>query len=127
MAAAEPLKVLIFEDDSIISLYTAGLLQDLGHTAVEATSAEDALAMLAANPDFDLVIADYRLPSLSGGGLATAIQATWPGIQVVMLSGYTNCPSDVPDRVPWLTKPLSPHHLEHLLDEVYQHRRRRLA
>ena len=124
MVAADPLTVLIVEDDSIISLYTAGLLQDLGHTAVEASSAEDALAMLAASPDFDLVIADYRLPSLSGGGLATAILATWPGIKVAMLSGYTDCPADVPDHVPWLTKPLSPHHLEHLLGEVYQHRRR---
>jgi two-component system response regulator MtrA len=59
-------RVLVVEDDATVRESTVLLLTDSGLSATGATNGGDALALLTANDDFDLVILDLMLPDISG-------------------------------------------------------------
>ena len=51
-----PLVVLAVEDDALVLMNTAAMLEDLGHSVLEATSGDAALEILHRESDIDLVI-----------------------------------------------------------------------
>jgi DNA-binding NtrC family response regulator len=59
----------------------------LGHTATAVTAAEPALARLA-EQRFDAVMTDVSLPGMSGIDLAKELVKQYPGLPVVISSGY---------------------------------------
>jgi len=81
-------RVLVVDDDPIVLTGTAALLEDLGHVATEATSAEGALQVLRSAPGIDLVITDHAMPGMTGTELAARIRRSWPGLPFVMATGY---------------------------------------
>ncbi|MFZ5779032.1 MAG: response regulator [Pseudomonadota bacterium] len=85
------LRVLLVEDDWLIRAATSDMLQALGHVALEAGDAEQALALLASEP-VDLMITDLGLPGMSGEALAEKVGERWPDLVVVFASGYTDQP-----------------------------------
>ena len=44
--------------------------------------------LLAAEPRFALLLTDLMLPDVAGHDLAGSLQARWPGLAVVLMSGY---------------------------------------
>jgi signal transduction histidine kinase len=88
------LKVLVVDDDVLVSMGTSAMLEDLGHVAVEAASAARALEILASDNSFDLVITDHAMPGMTGAELARFIFSTFPGLPVVLASGYAELPDD---------------------------------
>jgi signal transduction histidine kinase len=99
-----PFRALIVDDDAAVRAGTAAMLEDLGHSAIEAGSGASALALLASEPDIDIVITDYAMPGMNGSQLAAKIQRIRPGLPVVLTTGYANIPADVP-VLPRLNKP----------------------
>jgi PAS domain S-box-containing protein len=87
VAPMPPLKVLLVEDDELIRANTMELLQDLGHSVIEASNAEKALAAIKAVP-VDVLIADVGLPGMSGEQLANKARELRPAICVVFATGY---------------------------------------
>jgi PAS domain S-box-containing protein len=85
-AGAAPLKILLVEDDDLIRANTAELLFDLGHAVVEAASAAEAIASIAADA-VDVLIADIGLPDMSGEQLARQAREAQPRIGVVFATG----------------------------------------
>jgi two-component system, response regulator PdtaR len=70
--ARVPLRVLIVEDETLISLFLQGVLRDLGHTVSGiAPSLRTALAVAAGAPS-DLAIVDVGLAGDGGDGVDTA-------------------------------------------------------
>jgi two-component system, response regulator PdtaR len=68
-----PLRVLIVEDDSMVSLFLQGVLQELGHSVSGiAPSLRTALAVAAGTPT-DLAIVDVGLVGDGGDGIDAAI------------------------------------------------------
>jgi CheY-like chemotaxis protein len=101
------MKILLVDDDSLVSTGTAAMLEDLGHTVTEAGSGREALSILEADPDFDLVITDHAMPGMTGLELAVRLREICPELPVVLASGYADLPSsDGPVlELPRLTKP----------------------
>ena len=91
-APAQPLKVLLVEDDALIRFSTAEMLAGLGHSVGEAEDGATALAMLDQG-GFDLVVTDLRLPGMSGEEFAARAVERRPDLRVVFASGY-----EAPDR-----------------------------
>jgi len=91
-AAAPRLKVLLVEDDFLIRLNAADLLQELGHEVAEATSAEEALPLLR-ETSFDVLLTDLGLPAMSGAELAARARAENPAIGVVFATGHNDIPA----------------------------------
>ena len=72
-AARRGLRVLIVEDESLVSLFLQGVLQDLGHSVSGvAPSLRTALAIAAGTPS-DLAIVDIGLAGDGGDGIDAAI------------------------------------------------------
>jgi signal transduction histidine kinase len=98
-------RILVVDDDALISASTGAMLEDLGHAVIEASSAARALDVLRAGAKVDLVITDQAMPGMTGIELARLLRHEWPGIPVILASGYADlldC-DDLP--VPRLAKP----------------------
>ena len=110
-------RVLVVDDDPIVAAGTAAMLEDLGHSAIEVGSAEVALQVLSSESEIDLVITDHAMPGMTGTELAKQIRRHWPGVPVVLASGYTELPGDELG-LPRLSKPYRQEELARLLAEL---------
>lgn len=93
-SAPEALKVLVVDDDALVCMGTSAMLEDLGHVAIEASSATSALEHLSSAQRFDLVITDHAMPGMTGAELARSIFSLHPGLPVILASGYADFPND---------------------------------
>jgi signal transduction histidine kinase len=84
------LTILLVDDDPLVAAGTAAMLEDLGHTVREASSAAEALALLEGDRAIDLVITDHVMPGMSGVELARRLRETWPDLRVILASGYAD-------------------------------------
>jgi signal transduction histidine kinase len=114
---SEPRRVLLVEDDPMVAAATSAMLEDLGHTVVEAISAERALELLRSDDAFDLVITDHAMPGMTGAELAMQIRHEWSSLPVVLSSGYSEVRKSVGDW-PRLSKPFRQHELAALVAAV---------
>lgn len=103
--------ILVVDDDALITLNTVDVLTELGHVALEAYSASEALDLLAARPEIGLVITDYGMPGMSGLELAHAAQGIRPGLPVLLATGYAELPDGLESDLPRLEKPFRPEDL----------------
>jgi len=83
-------RILLVEDNHDVGEFTAELLQDLGYVVKWAKSASEALILLADDEfAFDLVFSDVMMPGMNGVELATLISDRYPGLPVLLTSGYS--------------------------------------
>jgi PAS domain S-box-containing protein len=99
------LTILAVDDDTLVLLYTAGMLEDLGHVVYQAYSGEAALDILRREGAVDLVITDQAMPNMTGTQLAMIIKKEWPEIQVILASGYVEILPEEKTGLQRLSKP----------------------
>jgi CheY-like chemotaxis protein len=123
-ARAKPLEktiILIVEDEAIIRLATAALLEDAGYGVLEACDADVAVKLLESRSDIRAVFTDIVMPgSLDGLKLARAIRDRWPPVHLLVTSGR-NAPTEweIPRKARFLRKPYAPKHVLKALDELF--------
>ncbi|ACK51403.1 histidine kinase [Methylocella silvestris BL2] len=102
-----PCTVLLVDDDLLVSAGASSILEDLGHSVIEAHSGAEALRLLQNGSAPDLVITDYAMPGMTGLELARAIRASYPALPIVLASGYAELPHLGLDEkpLPRLAKP----------------------
>jgi PAS domain S-box-containing protein len=84
-------RVLVVEDNPDVGNFSTELLEDLGYATEWAKSADEALARLAGDSlEFDLVFSDVIMPGMNGVEMATIIRDKYPGLPVVLTSGYSS-------------------------------------
>jgi PAS domain S-box-containing protein len=96
-AASEPAatgrgyRVLVVEDNDDVGIFSTELLEDLGYEVRRVADANAALSILA-NDEFavDLVFSDVIMPGMNGVELASIVRERYPGLPVVLTSGYSN-------------------------------------
>jgi CheY-like chemotaxis protein len=84
-------RVLVVEDNDDVGMFSTELLEDLGYKVRRVADASAALAILA-NDEFavDLVFSDVIMPGMNGVELAGIIRERYPGLPVVLTSGYSH-------------------------------------
>jgi CheY-like chemotaxis protein len=97
-------RALLVDDEELVRISTAHMLQDLGYEVTEASSAEEALRLLKQGAAPDLIVTDHLMPGMSGAELAREVRATKPGLPILIVSGYAEVEGIAPD-LPRLTKP----------------------
>jgi PAS domain S-box-containing protein len=112
------LTVLAVDDDALVLMNTTMMLEDLGHTVIEAYSGPEALDMLRSNDHIDLVITDHSMPRMTGSELANEIRSHWPHLPIVLATGYAELPSGGDNRLPRLPKPFSQNQLQEVMTSV---------
>ncbi|HZH44083.1 MAG TPA: PAS domain S-box protein [Lysobacter sp.] len=84
-------RVLLVEDNAAVGDFANALLAELGQDVTWVRDAAQALELLARRAeDFDLVLTDVVMPGMTGLELGKLIQARWPQVPVVLMSGYSH-------------------------------------
>ncbi len=82
-------RILLVEDEGLIRLVTAQLLEDAGFEVVEAWNGDEAARVLDGPDGFDVLFTDVRMPgSLDGVDVAMHARRRHPAIPVLVVSGY---------------------------------------
>ena len=93
------------DDDPLVLTNTVAMLQDLGHTAIPASSGQQALDLLRTEDSIDLLLTDEIMPGMTGTELAAAIRE-WPKLSIILATGFAETPSDR-GAPPRLAKPFT--------------------
>ncbi|RDJ19950.1 PAS domain-containing sensor histidine kinase [Bosea caraganae] len=115
---ASCLRVLAVDDDALVLMNTAALLEDLGHEVVEAASGKQALEALRQGRPFDLVITDHAMPQMTGAQLFEVIKQEWPSLPVVLATGYAELPGGADPGMLRLPKPFWQSDLSRIIAEA---------
>jgi PAS domain S-box-containing protein len=87
----EKMEILLVEDNDSVGRFAHGLLTELGLVVTWATDARSALSLLEAREGgFDMVFSDIVMPGMSGIELAMIVRQRWPGLHMVLTSGYSH-------------------------------------
>lgn len=101
------LTILTVDDDLLILMNTAALLEDLGHDVLEAGSGQEALDLLRQRPDIDLIITDQAMPGMTGTQLADHATDMRGDLPIILASGYGEVPAGAQQRIVKLGKPFN--------------------
>jgi PAS domain S-box-containing protein len=118
VADQRPLVVLAVDDDGLVLTNTVAMLEDLGHTAISASSGKEALEILRQQGAVDLVITDYAMPQMTGLQLADAIKKEWPEVPVIIATGFAEMEPEAGPSLPKLAKPFTEAELAKELERV---------
>ena len=84
-------RILVAEDDPSVRAFVVSALSIKGH---EVTAAEDGgLAAEIVEEErgrFDLLLSDIKMPIMDGIALALQVAATYPGIIIVLMTGFAD-------------------------------------
>ncbi|GEM17533.1 two component response regulator [Gluconobacter oxydans NBRC 3293] len=107
--------VLVVEDQALLRFLAADMLEEAGYEASLAADADEALQVLARNPDIGTIFSDVNMPGdMDGVALARLIRERRPEIGLVLTSGTRiQDLGQLPGGTMFLSKPYE-------WDEVYR-------
>jgi CheY-like chemotaxis protein len=107
--------ILLVDDDPLVTEATAGMIEQLGHRALIASSGTLALELIRLEPTIDLLITDQAMPGMSGTELAARVRDARPALPIVLATGFADPPSG---DVPGLLRLDKPYRLEKLVSTI---------
>ncbi|MGQ9481760.1 histidine kinase N-terminal 7TM domain-containing protein [Chloroflexus sp.] len=113
--------ILLVEDEPDVRQMTARLLREQGYTVLEATHAQEAIELALQYGDgLHLLITDVVLPHSDGIALAHELQASFPQLRVILMSGYLQrvLANGSEPPYPVLNKPFTRHQLFALIRQT---------
>ena len=81
--------ILIVEDDPTVGESLRHLLKKKGHEILLASNGKEALQLFR-HEVVDLVITDVVMPEMNGRDLAERMQAFYPGMKILFMSGHSD-------------------------------------
>ena len=109
---------LLVDDEELVRMSTADMLNDLGYDVVEAKSAEEALHLIEAGVAPTILVTDHLMPGMNGEELARSLRTRMPDLPVLIVSGYAEAEGIAPD-LPRLTKPFRNAELADRLETIH--------
>jgi len=84
-------RLLIVDDEvDLVDMLVRGF-ERLGYEAVGVSDPREALAAFLEEPQaFDVVITDQVMPAMSGLELTRKLKSAWPGMKVILCTGYSD-------------------------------------
>lgn len=101
------MRVLIVEDEPLIRLGLASVVEDAGYDVFEAANATDAIRRLESDGGIRLVLTDVDMPGgMDGIALAHYVRDRWPPVQLIVISGKVGVrPGQLPMGAKFVSKP----------------------
>ncbi len=115
-------KVLVLEDEDNIRSFVVINLRRNDYEPIEASTGEQALASLSANPDIEVALLDVMLPDIDGFEVCRRIRASGSRVGIIMLTARTTEMDKVTGLMngadDYVTKPFSPTELVARVDAL---------
>ncbi len=112
---AQTKKVLVVDDDPVVSKSFDRVLSPKGYAVIAAAGGKEALEKLE-NEHYDVVFTDIKMPGMDGIEVARRVKASRPWMPVVIVTGYGSEENEAQAReagvTGFLRKPLSPEMIE---------------
>jgi DNA-binding NtrC family response regulator len=109
-ARDETAKILVMEDETTVAKGLEMVLSEVGYQVALAATGHAALDTLL-EKQFDLLVADLRLPDMDGMDVIKLVKQKWPATEVVVITGYSSVNSAVTSMklgaYDYLAKPFS--------------------
>lgn len=104
---SDPASILVVEDETFVRMAAVDVLSDTGATLYEAGDADEALTLIEAHPEIDLIFTDISMPGeMDGMALARRVHHLRPAMAIVVTSGkHRLLDSELPDDGIFLAKP----------------------
>ncbi len=121
-------RILVVDDEAPIRALTQEILVSAGYDVAVAANGTEAVRRLEVG-EFDLVIADMRMPEMGGAALYEVIRQRWPRLAERMLivtgdiEGDRNSALIIRDRVRYLEKPFDTRELLGAISALLEGRR----
>jgi DNA-binding NtrC family response regulator len=101
--------ILVVDDEEMVRVSTARMLERRGYRVVTARNAGEALAYLRTDQPADLLVSDIVMPETYGTDLIPMARALRPGLPALLISGFADQQNahhgPIPEGVPFLSKP----------------------
>ena len=116
-------RVLVVDDDSIVQEFLTEVLTEQGHEVEIVENGDDALDRLG-NEDYDVILLDIKLPSISGIDLYKQLQKKAESLarRVVFITGDVMSKDTIGflsrTRAPYITKPFDTEQLKKEIDHI---------
>lgn len=112
--------ILVVEDDFLVRMSAAELLEASGFQVLEANNADEAIMLLETHSDISVVFTDIDMPgSMDGLKLAHAVRDRWPPIKIIATSGHFKVrEEDLPLGGRFLAKPYNATQITGILREL---------
>ena len=117
-ASVRAATILVVDDDQLIASSTTNMLEDLGHTVIEANSAKRALEILDNGQAVDLMITDQAMAGMTGIELAEVVRRRHPNLPILLATGYADIPTGQLLKIPRLSKPYLQSQLRSQIDRL---------
>ena len=107
--------ILVVEDEILIRMDLADYLRECGYHVIEASNADEAMAVLQSGRQVGVALSDVQMPgSMDGFGLARWVRANRPNTKVILTSGVNRSAelaADLCEDGPIEAKPYDHRHL----------------
>lgn len=118
---------ILVTDDSIATLKTLSAgLEDMGYRVTTATSGREARALIRKRP-FNIVIADIKLPDISGLEILEMVKELNPEAAVIMITGHASVETAVSaineGAYAYILKPVAMNELENIINNALREQR----
>ena len=118
-------RILIVDDELVVRDSLARWFTAEGYDVKPLASAREALEV--ATQEWDLALLDIKMPGMDGMDLEAKLKEADPDLILIMMTGYATVDTAVKalknGAYDYLTKPVDPDELSHLVGKALEHRR----
>uniref|UniRef100_UPI003F885761 response regulator n=1 Tax=Methylobacterium sp. NMS12 TaxID=3079766 RepID=UPI003F885761 len=110
---------VVAEDEVLVRMVAADMLEEAGFQVAEAGDAQGALDHLASHPNVTLLFTDIEMPgSMNGIALAQEVARRWPHIVLMVCSGRVRpAAGTLPPQAHFIGKPYTMALMQEILTE----------
>lgn len=115
-------RILVVDDQESMRVLLKDMLKVMGYEVSVAEGGEEALTLMSGT-QFDLLLTDLNMPGMDGTALLKAVKSDYPGLPVVIITGYGTFHTE--KRVMregadgYISKPCTLAKLEHTISSVF--------
>jgi DNA-binding NtrC family response regulator len=121
-------RILIVDDELVVRDSLDRWFTSEGYTAYPAASAREALETIAKR-EFDIALLDIKMPGMDGMELQARLEDADPDLTIIIMTGYASVETAVQalkrGAYDYITKPVDPDELSHLVANALEHKRAR--
>jgi DNA-binding NtrC family response regulator len=119
-------RILIVDDELVVRDSLGKWFTSEGYSARPTGSGREALEVLAQS-EFDIALIDIKMPGMDGMELQARLKEADPNLTVVIMTGYASVDTAVEalkrGAYDYITKPVDPDELSHLVAKALEHKR----